>query len=470
MDRYKRVNACKECGYECDDRSRCTPARVERMRKYSGVRFTSDGFDCALPVAIDSHSHCSYGCLYCFSDNLVAHRTATSKPVGQTSLGEIERIFAGEGGKSGAMFRKALRYDLKDQFNGYPCPVQLGALNDPCDHIERQQGWLLDFIDIAIKYNQPVRVSTKGTILAVPEYLAALEKAPHLFWVAFSIITPDDDLLAKVDRRAPSATARLATMAALSTIGVRTSLRFRPIMPGISDSTPDYPYAWRTLIRKAAEAGARAISYEVAFVPGAQPKPVKDRWVQLARHANIDYMDLYKRFGPIQSCMRPPYGWTEEIMHAIAHEAHQNEMTVGISDPVWKQLNDTGCCCGMLPDDPVFGNWERESATNQLLEAKRTGKEIGPDDVTPAWAYETRSSQLYYQGAGPTTVYTKRHEYWSDKIRMDWNNMGSERGPLNYFQGALVPSRRDNGDVYFRYRGLEPTGKPAAVWKVGYYK
>ena len=35
---------------------------------YGGIRFTADAMDCALPIAIDSHSGCSYNCLYCFSN------------------------------------------------------------------------------------------------------------------------------------------------------------------------------------------------------------------------------------------------------------------------------------------------------------------------------------------------------------------------------------------------------------------
>ena len=43
---------------------------IEFPKTYSGVRFTADAMDCALPISIDSHSGCSYNCLYCFSNNL----------------------------------------------------------------------------------------------------------------------------------------------------------------------------------------------------------------------------------------------------------------------------------------------------------------------------------------------------------------------------------------------------------------
>lgn len=407
---------------------------------------------------MDSHSVCSYGCYYCFSDNLIQHREGRSRPIGQTSLRSIEALFAGEPGTTRSVWQKALKYDRRNE-NGYPCAVQLGAINDPCDHIERNQGWLLKLIDLAIKYNQPVRMSTKGTVLSVPEYLRALGKAPHLFWVAFSIISPDDELLEKVDRRAPNATARLATMKALSDIGVSTSLRFRPIFPGISDATPSYPEAYRVLIEKATEAGAKAISYEVGFVPGAQDDNTKWRWRRMSNILGVPFTDLYRSFGPTTACMRPPASWTENIMHAIYEVSHKNGLVVGVSDPVWKQLTDTGCCCGILPDDPVFGNWEEESATNQLLLLKRGEKEeISAEDIVPPWAYDHQLPGIVNPGAGPLVAWDVRHLHWSDKLKEVWENVDSERGPLRYFQGALLPTRRDeDGNLWYRYEGLKRT-------------
>lgn len=461
--RHERVNTCGECG-ECRSNV-CQEVRQE-LRGYSGIRFTADGFDCALPVTIDSHSVCSYGCLYCFAPNLIQHRESSKNRVGQMSLKTIEGIFSGKPGKTADRFRKALKYDRRNK-DGYPCPVQLGGLTDPCDNIERQQGWLLKFIDLAIKYNQPVRISTKGRLLQLPEYLDRLHKAPHLFWVAFSLITPDDEVLAKIDRRAPSATERLKTMAMLSKIGVKTSLRFRPILPGISDRTPNEPKAWKTLIHKAADAGACAISYEVAFTPGMATVDLKERWSAIESVSRVPMRRYYRSFGPIQACTRPAFAWTEEIMHSIADEGHECGMVLGVSDPVWKQLGDTGCCCGILPEDPVFGNWQEESATNQLLMSKWTGKEITLDDITPAWSRETRMADMVNLGVGPKWSYDRRHKTWADNLADIWNDLNAERGPMSYFQGALEPVRRDeDGNMVYRYKGLERQHLKAPYWDV----
>jgi len=411
----------------------------------------------ALQTATGNYIGQGYASRNCFSDNLIPHREGTARPVGQTSLRTIEHLFAGEPGVQLDLWREALRYDRKR--NGYPCPVQLGALTDPCDNIERQQGWLLKYIDLAIKYNQPTRISTKGDLFLLPEYLNAVARAPHLFWVAFSIITPDDELIARIDRRMPNASRRLETMAALSRVGVKTALRFRPILPGVSDRTRQYPQAYKVLVERAAQAGACAVSMEAEL---------KWRWQRLSKLAGVPFMELYRQFGPTMACMRPPYTWTENIMHAIVEHAHACGLVVGVSDPVWKQLSDTGCCCGILPDDPVFGNWQEESATNQLLLARDTGKLLRPEDVIPSWAYKASLNGIAPPGVGPKAAWKHRHVKWADRLRAKWNDLTTQRGPLNYFQGALVPDHIEpSGDVVYRYEGLRRQYPPATpYWSV----
>lgn len=428
----------------------------KQLREYRGLRLTADGFDCALPVSLDSHSHCSYGCLYCFSDMLLQHRDNTSRGIGQTPLLLVERLFAGEN-RSLDIYREALKYN--NRVNGYPCPIQLGALNDPCDRIEETQGWLLRYIPLAQKYGQPTRISTKGVILGEGAYLEALSVAPELFWVAFSMVTPNDALAAQVERRCPPPSERLRVMKQLSVIGVKTSLRLRPMIPGVTWGRPDAPHAYRELIERAAEAGARAISYEVAFCPKTLTVETRGRWKALGEVAGMDLIKLYhatNRDLKYVTCQRLPYQFTDEVMHDVARVAHACGLVVGVSDPVWKQLNDTGCCCGILPDDPVFGNWQKESATNQLLRARDYGVELGPQDIIPKWAHKVSVSELVNLGVGPGVVYKTNHWTWADQLRYIWNDLSRPRGPLNYFQGALVPTCRDeSGDLYYVYRGLK---------------
>jgi len=184
---------------------------------YGGTRFSADAMDCAIPVALDSHSGCSYNCLYCFSNNLqrafdrnnrlLKAAVETGSLYKEWPIYQLEKFLAREckDAQSQAM------YSLMDQ----GAPIQLGALGDPFDDLELHSGWAKKAIPLFIKYKQPVRISTKGgRLLQMKEYLDLFAENPRQFWVAWSIISNDDERIAKVDINAPVTSERLKAMKA----------------------------------------------------------------------------------------------------------------------------------------------------------------------------------------------------------------------------------------------------------------
>ena len=116
--------------------------------------------------------------------------------------------------------------------------------------------------------------------------------------------------------------------------------------------------------------------------------------IQLNRISGIDLTAFYKKTSEKQgSCLRGSRWWKEDLVFEMKEHAKKIGLTFGISDPHWKELNDSGCCCGILPNDPIFGNWQRESATNRLIEAKANFEKTGEGklyfkDINPFWAKE----------------------------------------------------------------------------------
>lgn len=340
--RYKRINTCQECG-SCDDKKRCINAKSELDNSYKGIRFSADGFDCALPVSMDSHTMCSFSCVYCFSNFLEGHNQS-SVNLKQYNLKRLEKILAGQyTDQVSKNIYMGLKRDQKQ-----PCPIQLGAINDPFDNIERQQGWALQLPALLKKYNQPCRISTKGTLLSLPEYLDAFS-IPEIFWVAFSIISIDDELLSKIDRNAPPPSARIATMKKLSERGVKTSLRFRPIMPNLSDTTPAHPHAWKELIEKCAEAGAKAVSMEAIFTPSVIKPEKKKDWIMLEEILRLPLRKIYS-VNRIKggACNRLRRELAEDIFYGAYELCKKLGLTFASSDPLFKHLNMSGCCCGFI--------------------------------------------------------------------------------------------------------------------------
>jgi DNA repair photolyase len=441
--RYQKVNTCKECG-GCDDFKSCVSAKAKLDDTYKGIRFSADGFDCALPVSMDTHTMCSYSCIYCFSNFLEGHNQSAIK-LKQYNLKRLENVLRGDNKTYRALYL-GLKRDQKQ-----PCPIQLGAINDPFDNIERQQGWALKLPALLKKYNQPCRISTKGTLLGCKDYLKAFSM-PEIFWVAFSIISIDDDLLTKIDRHAPPPSARIKTMRKLSKRGVATSLRFRPIMPNLSDKTSKHPQACRELIEKCADAGAKAVSMEAIFTPSVIKPEKKQDWNLLEEILKIPLRQIYKvnrvKGG---ACNRLSREFAEDIFYTARETAHKCGMTFASSDPLFKHLNDTGCCCGIQPDDPVFGNWQRENATNVVVEARENpGKRFSAKEAIPRWAYMQSMKGMCFATNAKSMVFA--NTTWAEKLERGWNDIKSNRGVLYYLQGILKPvGVNADGDIEYVY-------------------
>lgn len=289
--------------------------------------------------------------------------------------------------------------------------------------------------------------------------------SPELYWVAFSLITVDDTILERIDKDAPNASQRLEAMKQLSAIGVKTSLRLRPILPGITDRTPRYKHAWRDLLRKAADAGAVSVSMEFSFVPGAMPNHIKKMWSEISNICGYDLVKWYKSTSVHGACLRSSRAWKEELTYAIYKETKLLGMNFGISDPHWKELNDFGCCCGIPGDDPYFGGWMRKQATEALLRAKE-GKLVSALDGIPDWAYKIPMQDMVVM-TGPRNAFKRATMLWSDKLRNTWNDLKSPRGPLNYFEGVLFPVDQDeDGNVIYKYKPFKRTGKQSPHFKI----
>ena len=261
-DKYAEI--CKACGrcngtlcaalQSAGHRSEAIPSELPQTYS-SGLRFSSDAFDCAIPISMDQHSGCSYNCLYCFSNSLSRAidraDVGTKGPAAEVAgtmykewpLKNLRRLLGEEAPTSSRQARAA----QKMLRNG--SPMQWGGLGDPFDEIERATGWGLKAIELLQKYKIPVRISTKGAeVLLTEPYISAFDRGDRHFWLAFSCITANDDLIERIDLAAPNATRRLAAMKKYSDMGFKCSLRWRPFIPYVSDQWPGEPNGWRILL------------------------------------------------------------------------------------------------------------------------------------------------------------------------------------------------------------------------------
>ena len=438
----------------------------EFTQNYStGLRFTSDSMDCSLPIAMDSHSGCSFGCLYCFSNNLmrapdrnrkVQRRIVREKSIcTEYPIRRLERFLNRE--ENSAFSRAA--YPLLDD----GVPMQLGALGDPFDNLELQSGWAKQAIPLFIKHQVPVRVGTKGgELLQRSDYLRLFESSPDQFWFAWSIICNDDDLIGKIDIGAPTASARLAAMKLLTDLGCNCSIRFRPFLPGVSDAYPGEPEAWKKLIYRAREAGARAISFEFIFLSRTLTKRQKNMYRVLFRNMGNPMFgkEWRKMSHGSESCLRATRSYKYDMTMKIREYVHSLGMTFGCSDPHFKEFNDTGSCCGM-PErgNRWFSNWSRRQLTEVIVQAKRAFDDGNPRqfsylDWASIWSHQIHGAGYMYNAGNWHSHNIRKNETWGDRLRNVWNNPKHPRNPYMYFEKVLCPVGVDKntGDLVYEYR------------------
>ena len=436
-------------------------------KTYDGLRFTADAMDCSLPLAMDSHSGCAYNCLYCFSNNLQRAPDRNSK--------SLQRII-----KEGSFYsewnvtklEKFLNRELKDKVSQamYPLldagtPIQLGALGDPFDDLEEQSGWAKKAIPLLIKYGVPVRVGTKGgRLLQKPEYLKLFEDSPDQFWFAFSIISNSDDLISKVDINAPVTSERLKAMDMLTKMGCKASIRFRPFLPGISDSYPGEPEAWKTLITRARESGAGAISFEYIFlnpVPTPRQTEMYRLMFNVMRKPQF-WKEWMESSNQSETCRRSSRAIKYEMTKKVKDHVHDLGMNFGISDPHFKEWNDSGSCCGMTDSgDKWFSNWSRRQMTEVVVQARKSyerGEErfFNYQDWKPQWAHKVPFTNMVSAGNWHNSR-RKKNVTFGSHMRIKWNNPNHPRGPFKYFAGVLFPVGIDEKtqETVYKYRPWE---------------
>lgn len=481
----QKSEACRVCGLcpgnLCDNLSQEMSLSYDYPEKfpqtYPGCRFTSDAMDCALPIAIDSHSGCSYNCLYCFSNNLQRapdrNPQLLQKAIKQGSfysefpIKKLERFLARD-----ATDKQSLSmYKLLDA----GVPVQLGALGDPFDELERHSGWAKKAIPLFIKYGVPVRVGTKGgSVLQDKEYLKLFEKSPEQFWFAFSIISNSDELITAIDLKAPNTTDRIRAMKALTDLGCKASLRFRPFLPGISDSYPGEPEAWRVLIDRCHEAGARAISFEYIFLAShltPRQKIMQRLMLKTMRNPNFA-KDWHGQSKAGESCRRGGRALKYEQTKKVRDYVHTLDWLFGCSDPHFKEWNDTGCCCGMPETgDEWFSRWSRRQMTEVIVQGRRAldkGETLlfNYNDWKPEWAHEIQANVMInvkdWHGY-------RRMKYvtFGDHMRKKWNDPKHPRGPYQYFDKVMLPVGVDKNtdDLVYAFVGWdEKTKQPCKTF------
>lgn len=205
--------------------------------------------DVPFDQSINPYRGCEHGCVYCFARP--SHAYVNLSP----GLDFETRLF----------FKKDAAQRLREELNrrAYQCsPINLGANTDPYQPLERRLGITRSLLEVLAESRHPVTIVTKSALVLRDLDLLQQLAAERLTRVFVSITTLDDELKRRMEPRAASPAARLATVRKLSEAGIPTGVMFAPVIPAIND------HELEDVVAASAEAGAATAGYLLLRLPG----------------------------------------------------------------------------------------------------------------------------------------------------------------------------------------------------------
>ncbi|QBM75329.1 PA0069 family radical SAM protein [Sphingomonas sp. AAP5] len=222
-----------------------TTVTVERARTIISRNSSPDiGFD----RSINPYRGCEHGCIYCFARPTHAFHDLSPGLDFESKLfakPDAAALLRGELGKRGYVAQ----------------PIAFGTNTDPYQPIETDWRITRACLEVLSATNHPLTITTKSDRVVRDIDLLAPMAAKGLAAVAISLTSLDPKIAMTLEPRAPAPTRRLAAVRALVAAAIPTHVSIAPVIPAITD------HEIEQLIERAAEAGARSVSFIPVRLP-----------------------------------------------------------------------------------------------------------------------------------------------------------------------------------------------------------
>lgn len=204
--------------------------------------------DVPFDRSVNPYRGCEHGCIYCFARPTHAFHDLSP------GLDFESRLFAKPDAPA------LLRVELSKP--GYvPAPIAFGTNTDPYQPIEADWRITRSCIEVLAETDHPLTITTKSDRVLHDLDLLAPMSAKGLAAVCVSVTSLDPHIAMTVEPRAPTPERRLAAVAKLAAAGVLVHVSISPVIPAITD------HEMERLVARAAEAGARSVSYIPVRLP-----------------------------------------------------------------------------------------------------------------------------------------------------------------------------------------------------------
>lgn len=204
--------------------------------------------DISFDQSINPYKGCEHGCIYCYARP--SHAYLNLSP----GLDFETKLFY----KPDAA--KLLEAELAAE--NYVCsPLMLGANTDPYQPIEKDYRVTRSIIEVLAKYQHPLSIITKGSLVERDVDLLAPMAQEKLVHVFVSVTTLNNSLKRTLEPRTASPAARLRAIRTLSAAGIPVGVMVAPVIPVLTDSELE------RILEASSKAGASTAAYVVLRLP-----------------------------------------------------------------------------------------------------------------------------------------------------------------------------------------------------------
>lgn len=314
---------------------------------------------CGVPFRLDTYNGCTHRCTYCYV-RAAELTSAARKNRGQTILvaeeASVKRTL------TVALDQGLKRADVNVEWLRHRVPIHWGGMSDPFQHCERKFKVTKKWMEYLSWYEYPVIISTKGVMLAEPEYLELLKEGNYA--VQVSLVSDDKDFVSQLEPGAPSVGERLKMLEVLANNGVWTAVRIQPVIPNtvIEREMPKF-------IERLAKIGVKHVMCEGYKVPVRAEVNMKKIWELCPESAReYQYNDVKSEGFELLLPTWRKWQYTKVAIQAC----HESGMTYGAADNDLRDMGDVICCCG-IDNLPGFENFWRYQASQAAEIAKQKG-------------------------------------------------------------------------------------------------
>jgi DNA repair photolyase len=219
----------------------------------------NDSPDIGFETSLNPYRGCEHGCVYCYA-------RPTHEYFGLSSGSDFEAIIFVKT-EAPLLLRKELAHP-----KWKPQVIVMSGVTDCYQPFERKFQITRQCLQVLLDFKNPVGIITKNKLVTrdidILKEMARYQGA----CVMVSITTLDPHVARAMEPRASTPANRLKAIEELARAGVPVTVNVAPIVPGLTDH--EIP----SILKAAAEAGARSAGYTVLRLPYAV-KDIFERWL-----------------------------------------------------------------------------------------------------------------------------------------------------------------------------------------------